>query len=992
MKTRCITLTLCAAILGMALLSCSTYKSYSLLRDQKPQEALPIAEKALADHEKSFGPDSSLVAVDAMVLGETYRRLSEYAKARSAFEKSLAIFLKKDGEKSKSVLLVRYALAELSYHEGQVAKSADEFKALLPLAESLDGPEGDMSGKILANLSLAYNDLGRYEESKPVGERALAIFTKKEGVGGESAASAQSNLAITYINTGDLARARDLLESSKAGQEKRWGKDNVNTGITYANLGILYNQLKDFAQAEDYSNRALAILEKNLPADHTLIISVRNNLSSIYQSTGRSQEALQLGAAVLEATKKKQGDKHPDMAYRLNNMSIDLALAGDLPKAEENMRQAVEIMEQTLGPEHPILAKILSNQAGVYLIAKRPEQGRKLLERARAIVEKTVGPDSESYSDICYMQGLLDASAKGGDKRALEWFLKGQATDDVLIDHVMGFASDQSKLLYLTGNRFRVDAALSLVAQRLQADPASRQAAMNLWLKRKGAVLEAQKQFQEAMVVDAPPAVQKDFQELSNVRAALAKLSMASGGTEAAPAKDIAALEAKRKSLEATLASVSQAFAKKKRTGMATAASLATALPAGSALVEFCLYTPYDFASGQNQAKRYLAFVLLSGQGGTPALVDLGPASQVDEAAAGFVKAMRETVADGKPRDAEAAKWSGRLYELVFAPLRKPLGQVRHLYLSPDGNLNLFPFEALAPTAGKPLIEDYSFSYLSAGRDMLGFDAKGFGAAGSQAGKPALFGDPNFNLGQKEIDSQERSLGIATSRQGDVSRQLRGQSFRRLPATASEVQAISRELPQARVYLGSQALEGALFSLKQPRVLHLATHGFFLQGAPDGETRSAVLPGKSAVKEQENPLLRSGVVLAGANNSLRQGGSEGVVTAEKLLNLNLHGTELVVLSACETGLGDVLAGEGVFGLRRALLQAGAEGIVMSMWSVRDKETGELMAAFYHNLAAGGMNRPQALRQAMLDQRKITKERYGSDNPYFWSAFVYLGEP
>lgn len=978
------------ALACAVLLSCSTYKGYTLLRDQKPQEALPVIEKALADHEKSYGPDNTIVGLDALMLGETYRRLGEYAKSREAFNKSLAIFEKKEGAKSKNALFVRYALAELTYHEGQVAKAAEDFKALLPVAESLDGPEGDMTAKIMANLSVAYNDLGRYEEARTPGERAVAILTKREGTGGENTASAQSNLALTYVYLGDLARAKDLLESARASQEKRWGKESANAAVVYANLGMLYNELKDYAQAEDYSLRAMKGLEKNLPPDHPLIISVRNNLSSIYQSTGRSKEAQALGASVVEATRKKLGGRHPDMAHRLNNAAIDLAVAGELGKAQENMREAVAIMEETMGPEHPILAKILTNQAGVLYMAGRPDDAWKLLQRAKDIVRKTVGEKTESYSDICYIEGLAQAG-KGANAKAMEAFLKGQEADDALIGHVMGFAADQNKLTYLTGNRFRVDAVFSLALNRLATDQAARKAAMDLWLKRKGAVLEAQKQFQEAVLVDAPPAVQKDFEELSRTRAALARLALSSGEAGPGAAKDLAALEAKKSALEAKLAGESKAFAKSRRAGQATSSSLAAALPAGSALVEFCLYTPYDFAKRQNADKRYLAFVLPAGQDGTPVLVDLGAAAPIDEAAAGLVKAMRDAASDGKPRDAEAARWSGRLGELVFAPLVKPLGQARRVYVSPDGSLNLFPFEVLT-RSGKPLIEDCTFIYLSAGRDLAAFEAGGF-AAGTGGGKPALFGDPDFNLGAKEAQAQAKAMGVDSSRGGDVSRQLRGQTFRRLPGTASEVKAIAAVLPGASVYVGSQALEGALFTQKGPRVLHLATHGFFLPGDQQGgDARAAVLPARAASQAGENPLLRSGIVLAGANASLRQGGGDGVVTAEKLLNLNLRGTELVVLSACETGLGDVMAGEGVFGLRRSLMQAGAQGMVMSMWSVPDKETGELMAAFYKNLMAGGMDRPAALRQAILDTRKHSRERNGTDNPYFWGAFVYMGEP
>ena len=143
-------------------------------------------------------------------------------------------------------------------------------------------------------------------------------------------------------------------------------------------------------------------------------------------------------------------------------------------------------------------------------------------------------------------------------------------------------------------------------------------------------------------------------------------------------------------------------------------------------------------------------------------------------------------------------------------------------------------------------------------------------------------------------------------------------------------------------------------------------------------------------RHYEDPLCHSGIALAGANLALRGKGTEGIVTAEKFLSLPLTGTEIVTLSACQTGLGDISSGEGVFGLRRAIIQAGAKGMVMSLWSVPDTETQELMQAFYENIIKG-MSKAQALRQAAWKEREIVRERYVSDNPFFWGAFVYLGE-
>jgi len=355
-----------------------------------------------------------------------------------------------------------------------------------------------------------------------------------------------------------------------------------------------------------------------------------------------------------------------------------------------------------------------------------------------------------------------------------------------------------------------------------------------------------------------------------------------------------------------------------------------------------------------------------------------------------------------KGREAvKALRTSRKIHDLVFMPLKNALGDVKEIFISPDGNLNLIPFEVLQGPDGRFLIEDYIFNYLAAGRDILGFGQKE--ASGSKA---LIIGDPDFDLETDEKSDTLRKLSLAqpedaTKRSVD----MRGFHFSSLPGTREEVDAIGAILNNqaCEVYTGKQALEEVLRQTETPRILHLATHGFFLEDLDlsdlvDQRGLQMASMGsfqKGASIKVENPLLRSGIALAGANNALDSenvGNSDGIVTAEKILGLRLRGTDMVVLSACETGLGEVKAGEGVYGLRRAFLQAGAKSLVMSMWSVPDKETKELMVQFYKNIQSGKMNRCQSLRQAMLSEMQKTRERYDNANPFYWGAFVFLGEP
>jgi CHAT domain-containing protein len=256
--------------------------------------------------------------------------------------------------------------------------------------------------------------------------------------------------------------------------------------------------------------------------------------------------------------------------------------------------------------------------------------------------------------------------------------------------------------------------------------------------------------------------------------------------------------------------------------------------------------------------------------------------------------------------------------------------------------------------------------------------------------------DPDYDLGLKGIEKAERELGVTEKRvRGEVSIDLRGLHFPSLPETGAEADAIADILKtgfkqQVFNYQGTKALEELLYASTSPKVLHLATHGYFLQALsqPQRETKGMGPMGNvGEIKAltTENPMLRSGIVLAGVNSALRQGRDDGVVSAEKVLGLRLKGTELVVLSACKTGVGDVQSGEGVFGLKRAFILSGAHSLVMSLWSVPSAETVELMTEFY-TLLAQGTTKTEALRQAKL---KVMKN---NPNPYYWGAFVLTGSP
>ena len=247
---------------------------------------------------------------------------------------------------------------------------------------------------------------------------------------------------------------------------------------------------------------------------------------------------------------------------------------------------------------------------------------------------------------------------------------------------------------------------------------------------------------------------------------------------------------------------------------------------------------------------------------------------------------------------------------------------------------------------------------------------------------PVVVADPVF--GDPSVITPRRSIGL----NGDVSTQIDYSKFffGPLPGVGDEVRALKTFLPAATFFTREQATEANLKRVNGPSILHVATHGFFLENiAP--EKNSGIV--KTRVENQaariENPLLRSGLALAGANQG-RSGDDDGVLTALEATALNLWGTKLVVLSACDTGVGEVKSGDGVYGLRRALFLAGTESQLMSLWPVSDRSTHDLMVRYYQELVKD-TGRGEALRRAQLAMLRDSTRRH----PYYWASFILAGE-
>jgi CHAT domain-containing protein/Tfp pilus assembly protein PilF len=994
-------------------------------------KAEPLVKRSLAIREKSLGSDDPQVAVSLGNLADIYRNMGAYGKAETHYQRSLAITEKALGPEHPGTADSLNNLANLYQHMGAYDKAVPLYQRSLAIDEKTRGPEHPNIATTLNNLAMLYYNMGAYGKAEPLYQRSLAISEKAQGPDHPNTALALNNLAMLYCSMGAYGKAEPLYQRSLAMMEKVLGPDHPNTALALNNFAELYRTMGAYDKAEPLYQRSLSIFEKALGPEHPNTALALNNLALLYYSMGAYGKAEPLYQRSLVIKEKTLGPEHPDTSAGLNNLALlyysmgaydkaeplyqrslaiyEKAFGPEHPntalalnnlallyynmeaygKAEPLYKRSLVIKEKTLGPEHPDTALALNNLSGLYKTMGAYDKAEPLLKRSLAIFEKALGPDHPNTALSVNNLAVLYA-LQGWSEKALAFAERAQGIDKKQVAQILGFAAEAQQSIFLATRESDLHGYISFIRQRFPDNPKAIRNALDIWLARKGILLEAQKRIQDVLAADDNLQAQKIFAMLTGVRQELAWLVLGGPGKESPEAyqKRIIDLTSRKENLEGQLSRLSQAFAQQRKTRIATTSTVASALSKGAVLIEMARIRDYNFKTDKWGNSRYLAFVLSSDKRSDVSLIDLGAAESIDQKAAAFKKSL----GNSKTLPNLLAKQSNDLYRVIFTPLSSAIGKSRQIFLSPDGSLNLIPFEVLRDDKGRYLIETHTFHYVSAGRDIAGY-----GMIKEKGQKALLLGDPDFDLMAKQTTGEkERPL--------TRSRHMQGLSFSRLPGTKEEVEAIAAILGRSAsdIYTGERARESVLLQTKSPRILHLATHGFFLSDQDwsslmDEKSRGIAIIGKDkpSLKKPvsiENPFLRAGLALAGANRSLAQeGATEGILTAEKILGLSLRGTDLVVLSACETGMGDVKNGEGVYGLRRAFTQAGAKSLVMSLWEVPDKETKELMVSFYKNLQAGKMNRAAALRNAALKQRETVKARYGSDNPYYWGAFVFLGE-
>lgn len=824
----------------------------------------------------------------------------------------------------------------------------------------------------------------RFAEARVPLERALEIREKVLGPDDLLVAETLGTLASAYESTGDYASAEPLKLRALRIMEKALGPDHPRVARQLAGLGGFYREMGDELKAEEMYRRSLAIFEKTGQTQNPVVASLLNELGSLYYARGDYPDAEKQFDRSRALWEKLLGPDNFHIAASYTHLGRVAYDAGDYAKAEAMFQHALTLAEKGLGQEHTSVTPYLNDLADTYCTTGAYKQGESLYERALAVHERKAAMSHPAVQETLF--GLARcAEAQGRVSDAAKLQTQASELEEHYVALNLAVGSEREKLALLTELSSRLSRNVSLHISLAPHDGAARDLAMLSILRSKGRVQDAVSASLSALRQRSSPEDQKLLDQLNDATAKLAKLILDGLPQKATPAdyqEQIKRLEEQRENLEVEISERSAGFYQ--RTQPFTLAAVQALIPEDAALIEFAVYRPFDPKAPDTRkaygSPRYVAYVLR--RQGEVQSKELGEARTID----GAVDALRRALGDPQRRD--VSELARALDEKLMRPLRALSGNATQLLISPDGELNLLPFQALVDEQNRYLVERFGFTYLTSGRDLLRMKV-----VRESRSVPLVIANPAF--GESATEEKAKAATKWTepnARRRSVTdvRSLSELYFAPLGGTAQEADAILKFFPDANLLTGEGATKSALKQTVAPRVLHIATHGFFLQSpqtVADGDARAATATrGAEAAAESDNPLLRSGLALAGANRRGGAAADEGILTALEASGLNLWGTKLVVLSACDTGLGEVHNGEGVYGLRRAFVLAGAESLVMSLWPASDYSTRSLMASYYRNLKQG-LGRGPALRQVQLDMLRRNPQLH----PFYWANFIQSGE-
>lgn len=794
--------------------------------------------------------------------------------------------------------------------------------------------------KTISNQGLLYATMGRFTQAESFTVEALNMRKTKYGENNTSVAASLNNYGVLKYNLARYNEAEKDFESAIAIIKA----NNLQAAMPYAialnNQAMLFQAVGRFDEAERVLKEAIAAAEKlqsNKSRNHLKFLS---NLALLYQQMGKYAEA----ETIYQGMEKRLGKSNPDYASMLNNQAALYMLMGKEDKIEDLLKRSSSIYKSSFGEENLAYAKAISDLGNFYRYKARYTEANPLLEKALSVRETTLGKNHPLYVQSQEDLAILFWKQKVWDKS----FMMYRDVMDKSLDFVSQYfppmsEAEKSKYWDILSPRFQRFYNFALEA--MVENPHVIEALFDYRIATKALLLNSTNKVKQAIFASQDTQLVKEYVTWLDQKEMLARLYAYSKEELKLQKINLDSLERAANSNERKLSERSADFSSGYASQKVSFTQIKNLLTDAEAVVEIVRVHHYDqkFTDGA----KYLALILTK-TSEVPKLVVLENGQQLDTRYSKFYRnAIQQRIAD---------EYS---YDQYWARIEPELKGKKMIYISPDGAYNQLNLNTLKKPGADYVINRYDLVVLGNSKDIIALKAK---KAKVPKKKATLIGFPDYGVGE-----------VAA-----------------LPGTKIEIDNVAKVLKSATYqvtqFTQKTATEKNLKALKGPTLVHIATHGYFLKDVEN--TGSAF--GVQLENANDNPLLRSGLLLAGASATLSGkkmpdlgSNDNGILTAYEAMNLNLEGTDLVVLSACETGLGDVKDGEGVYGLQRAFLVAGADALIMSLWKVDDAATQQLMSNFYTNWLKLG-NKQKAFKQAQLQLMIKNKE------PYYWGAFVMMG--
>lgn len=831
-------------------------------------------------------------------------------------------------------------MGELAYASGKYTYAENRFKTAKGLYEKSGLTEDIGYIKVIAGQGLLYATMGRFTQAEAFTLEALDLRKQKLGDRNVGVASSLNNYGVLRYNLAryneaeqDLSQALSILEANNA-------KEIMPYAIVLNNQAMLFQTVGRYPEAEDVLKKAITIAEKLQSKKSRNHLKFLSNLALLYQQMGKYNEA----EAIYLGMEKRLGKNDPDYASMLNNLAALYMITGKEDKAEEPLKKSAAIYKSNFGEDNPAFAKSTSDLGNFYRYKTKYAEAQPLLEKALSIREKTLGVNHPLYVQSQEDIAILFWKQKKWDVA----YMRYREVMDKSVDFVNRYfppmsESEKTKYWDVLSPRFQrfenFAIECHLENEYVLGD------LLDYQLATKALLLNSTNKIKQAIFSSGNGELITDYVNWLDQKERLARLYAYSKEELKTQKINLDSLERAANMMERKLSERSADFSAGYSAQKISFKQIQQLLNETDALVD--IIRVMHFNQSFTDDVKYAALILTK-KTEVPKLVVLSNGQQLETRYAKFYKnAIQQKIED---------EYS---YDQYWAPLEPELVGKKLIYISPDGVYNQINLNTLRRSGGDYFINRFDLVILGNSKDLIDIKKR---KASSAKKTSLLAGFPDYG----------------------------GTAVAPLPGTKVEIDGVSKVLKasgyQVTSFLDKSATEANIKNAKAPSLMHIATHGYFLQ---DASHNTGTAFGINLENANDNPLLRSGLLFAGgaktAAGAMPNLGSNdnGVLTAYEAMNLNLQGTDLVVLSACETGLGDVKAGEGVYGLQRAFLVAGAEAIIMSLWKVDDAATQMLMTNFYTNWLKL-RDKQKAFKQAQLQLMTKYKE------PYYWGAFVMMG--